>query len=93
MKQSIIITILMIIPVLGMTQSARKLLLEGDFFMGMDNFEEAEKNYAESSSKKATFKSYYNTGVAQELQIQPSDQQTAGQAMQEPQENPNWLGR
>ncbi len=89
MKNRILFIILLIIPFLVEAQSARKLLLEGDFYMGMDNYEEAEGFYQKATSKKASFKSYYNTGVAQESQIQSNDQQLAGMMMQEPEEDPN----
>jgi tetratricopeptide (TPR) repeat protein len=89
MKNRILFIILLIIPFLVEAQSARKLLLEGDFYMGMDNYEEAEGFYQKATSKKASFKSFYNTGVAQESQIQSNDQQLAGMMMQEPEEDPN----
>ena len=82
------IIILFLLPMLVVAQSARKLLIEGDFFMGMDNYEEAENYYAAASSKKPSFKSYYNTGVAQEMQISSSGSESAAQVMQEPEENP-----
>ncbi len=70
-------------------QSARKLLMEGDFFFGMGNLEEAEKYYEKSSAKKPSFQSFYNTGVSQEHQIPTGETQTAEQTLQQPEEDPN----
>ena len=61
--------------------------MEGDFQMGMENYEEAEKNYEASTKKKPSFTSYYNAGVAEEYQISSGAQMTAEQAMQGPPED------
>jgi tetratricopeptide (TPR) repeat protein len=83
MKKPFLLVFLVLVLTSSYAQSARKLLLEGDFHMGMENYEEAEKFYESSTDKKPTFKSFFNTGVAEDAQISDGTSMTAEQAMQQ----------